>query len=181
MRTQSVLLFVLITSWLAVGPTTGFAQSQSPEAQPTSTGAAGDTSPGQAQATPKTKPRKVWTNDDISTMTYSHANPTSGAEGLKNVSAASTASRPENDPTWYREQLAPLNTEIARLDPQIAKLRAFLSGEKISDPSTTHRQLVPSPKDQLRQMERKRNADAAKIDELLDRARHNGIEPGQLR
>ena len=30
-------------------------------------------------------------------------------------------------------------------------------------------------------MEAKRQADEAKIEDLLDRARHNGIEPGALR
>jgi hypothetical protein len=41
--------------------------------------------------------------------------------------------------------------------------------------------MVPSPQEQLKQMEAKRQADAAKMDDLLDRARHNGIEPGALR
>jgi hypothetical protein len=44
-----------------------------------------------------------------------------------------------------------------------------------------HRQLVPSPQDQLKQMEAKRQRDAAKVEDLLDRARHNGIKPGALR
>jgi hypothetical protein len=41
--------------------------------------------------------------------------------------------------------------------------------------------MVPSPQEQLTQMEAKRQADAAKMDDLLDQARRNGIEPGALR
>ena len=87
----------------------------------------------------------------------------------------------EKDPAWYRKQLSPLRAEIDKLDPEIAKLKAFLSGENVSDPSTIHRKLVPTPQDQLKQMEAKRQADEAKVEDLLDRARHNGIEPGALR
>jgi hypothetical protein len=181
MRPQSLLFSIMLVSSLAAGPTTGFGQSQSTAPQPTSTGAPGNPSPGETPASTKTTPVKVWTNDDIATMPHSHSNPAIGGQGLKTVSTTSKPYRQEKDPSWYRKQLAPLNAEIGRLDPQIAKLKAFLSGEIVSDPPTMHRQLVPTPKDQLQQMEAKRNADAAKIDDLLDRARHNGIEPGQLR
>jgi hypothetical protein len=99
----------------------------------------------------------------------------------QNVSATSKAYSQEKDPAWYRKQLEPLRTEIDKLDPEIAKLKAFLSGENVSDPATMHHKLVPSPQDQLKQMEAKRQADEAKMEDLLDSARHNGIEPGALR
>jgi len=180
MKPQSILPYIMLVSSLAVVPTPAFGQSQSPAAQPTSTTAPGNASAGQAPAATKATPAKVWTNDDIATMPYSHSNPATGSQGIKNASTTSKPSQ-EKDPAWYRKQLTPLNAEIERLDPEIAKLKAFLSGENVSDPPTTHHQLVPSPKEQLQQMEAKRQADAAKIDDLLDRARHNGIEPGQLR
>jgi hypothetical protein len=180
MRPQSPLFSVMLVSSLALVAAVGFGQSQSPEAQPASTSGPSNTSPGQTTASTKTTTVKVWTNDDIVTMPYSHTKPATGSQGIKNVSTTSKPAQ-EKDPAWYRKQLAPLNAEIEKLDPQIAKLKAFLSGENVSEPPTTHRQLVPTPKDQLQQMETKRNADAAKVDDLMDRARHNGIEPGQLR
>ena len=73
------------------------------------------------------------------------------------------------------------DSSLASALSQIAKLKAFLSGENVSEPTTMHHQLIPTPQDQLKQMEAKRQADAAKIDDLLDRARHNGINPGALR
>jgi len=180
MRPRFLSFSIMLVSWLAAGPTTGIGQSQSPAAQPSSTGAPGNTSPGQAPAASKPTPVKVWTNDDIATVPRSHGNTVIHSHEFKNVSTTAKPLR-EKDASWYRKQLVPLNTEIERLDPKIARLKAFLSGEMVSDPPTTHRQLVPSPKDQLKEMETKRNADAAKIEDLLDRARHNGIEPGQLR
>ncbi|MGD0907394.1 MAG: hypothetical protein ABSA96_07420 [Candidatus Acidiferrales bacterium] len=181
MKPYSLLLSFMLVCSLAVIPTAGFGQSQAPVAQPTGAIAPSNPSTGQAAATPKANPVKVWTNDDIATMPHSHSTPRTGSQGINSVSTTSKPYRQEKDPAWYRKQLAPLNAEIDRLDPQIAKLKAFLSGEMVSDPPTMHRQLIPSPKDQLQQMEVKRDADASKIDDLLDRARHNGIEPGQLR
>ena len=187
MRFRKLLSLFLPVSLLAIASGSGYAQSQPPAAieQPAATGA--PTSPPQPKAAPiaNAKPAKVWTNDEVDVLRNDHGVSVVGNHAPQNVSATSkTTARgfpQEKDPAWYRNQLATLRAEIDKLDPQIAKFKAFLSGENVSDPPTMHRQMVPTPSDQLRQMEAKRQADAAKIEDLLDRARHNGIEPGALR
>ncbi len=182
MRLQTLFLIALLVSLLALAPGSSYGQSQSPAAtqQPAATNAP---PPPQAQVAPiaNAKPAKVWTNDEIDNLPNHHNVSVVGNNKPQNVSATSKVSPPEKDPAWYRKQLAPLRAEIDKLDPQIAKFKAFLSGENVSDPPTMHRQMVPTPEDQLKRMEAKCEADAAKIEDLLDRARHNGIEPGALR
>jgi hypothetical protein len=102
----------------------------------------------------------------------------------QNASATSKGYSLEKDPGWYRRQLAPLRAEIEKLDGQIEQTKAFLSGEKVSDPPAPFRayfSAAGNPQDQLKRMEARRQADAAKVDDLLDLARHNSIEPGALR
>ncbi len=183
MRFRTIFLLAGLVSLLAVAPGSGYAQSQSPAASQQHAATSAPQPPPQGQAAPiaNAKPAKVWTNDEIDTLRNNHnVSVVGGNRTPQKVSLTSKAYSQEKDPAWYRKQLAPLRAEIDKLDPQIAKLKAFLSGENVSDPPTMHRQLVPTPQDQLKQLEAKRQADAAKVDELLDRARHNGIEPGAV-
>jgi hypothetical protein len=101
--------------------------------------------------------------------------------GAKKTSARSQSNSYEKDPAWYRTQLAPLQAEVGKLDSQIAKLREFLKGGNVSESQPYYHGPPGNPQNQLNQLEKKRQADAAKIDDLLDRARHNSIEPGALR
>jgi cell division protein FtsB len=185
MRFRKLFLIAALVSLLAVVPGLCYGQSESPAApqQPPAASAPPQQTPPQAQAAPlaNAKPAKVWTNDEIDTLRNNHGVSVVGNPNSLNVSATSKAYSQEKDPAWYRKQLASLRAEIDELDPQIAKLKAFLSGENVSDPPTQHHRLVPTPQDQLKQLEAKRQADEAKIEDLLDRARHNGIEPGALR
>ena len=91
---------------------------------------------------------------------------------------------PEKDPAWYRRQLQPLQAEITKLDAQIEKTKAFLSGEKVNDTPATaqaYHSVPGDPQEQLKQLEAKRAKDVEKVNDLLDRARHNDIPPGELR
>ena len=178
-----IFLFAIGVALFAVAPGSSNSQSQPAAATQQPAAASAPAPPPQAKAAPITnaKPAKVWTNDEIDTLRNNHSVSVVGNRTPQNVRATSNVHSQEKNPAWYRKQLAPLRTEINKLDTQIAKLKAFLSGENVSDPATMHRQLVPSPQDQLKQMEAKRQTDAAKVEDLIDRARHNGIEPGALR
>lgn len=181
MTFRTGFVFTVLVSALAVVPGPSAAQSQTAETQ---SQPAATTAPPQPQAAPipKAKPSKVWTNDEIDTLGYSHSVSAAGNRTPQNASAKSKAGySQEKDPAWYRRQLVPLQAEIEKLNGQIAKLQAFLSGENVSDPPTTHRQMVPTPRDQLKQLEAKRAKDVEKVNDLLDRARHNDIAPGELR
>jgi len=106
-----------------------------------------------------------------------------GNQTPQKVKAPSRGYSLEKDPGWYRQQLQPLRAEIVRLDAQIEKTKAFLSGEKVNEPTPIRAYVsIPgNPQDQLKQLEDSRQADQSKIDDILDRARHNGVEPGALR
>jgi hypothetical protein len=185
MRFRTLFKFAVLVSLLAMVAGSVCGQSQSPEAtqSPAATIAPPPLPPPQTQAAPlsNAKPAKVWTNDEIDTLRNNHSVSVVGVNRApQNVHATSKGYSQEKDAAWYRKQLAPLREDVDKLDPQIAKFKAFLSGENVSDPPTMHQRLVPSPQDQLKQLQTKRQADAAKIEDLLDRARHNGIESGSL-
>ena len=156
------------------------AQPQAPSGQPASPGAP-PTPQAEAAPIPNAKPARVWTNDEIDTLRNNHSVSVVGNRPPQNVSATSKGYSMEKDPAWYRKQLTPLRAEIDKLDGQIAKMQAFLSGENVSDPASLHPKRIPTPQEQLKQMQAKRHADQQKIEDLLDRARHNDVEPGALR
>jgi hypothetical protein len=175
---------IVLVYCLALVPAASYGQSQSPTAAPQPSTSATDSQTTQGQTSPATQrmPAKVWTNDEIGVLRNDHSVSVVGSRtDTKKVSATSKPYSQEKDPAWYRKQLISLQAEIEKLDARIAKTQAFLNGENVGEPASLHRQLAPSPQDQLKQMEAKRQADAVKMDDLLDRARHNGIEPGELR
>jgi hypothetical protein len=180
---RTVFNLAALASLLAMVPSSVYCQSQSTAStqQPAATSAAPPTPQSQAAPLPNAKPAKVWTNDDIDTLRNNHNVSVVGNRPPQNVSATSKKYSLEKDPEWYRKQLTPLRAEIDKLNGQIARMQAFLNGENVSDPASLHPKMVPTPQEQLKQMEAKRQADVAKVDDLLDSARHNGVEPGALR
>ena len=183
MRFQRLFLFAVLVSSLAAVPGLGYGQSQPTASTQQSSTTSTPQPPAQAQAAPiaNAKPAKVWTNDEIDTLRSNHSVSVVGNRAPQKVSATSKGYSLEKDPAWYRRQLEPLREEIDKLDAQIPKMQAFLNGENVGEQASLHPKMVPSPQEQLKQMEAKRQADAGKMDDLLDRARHNGIEPGALR
>jgi hypothetical protein len=128
------------------------------------------------------KPAKVWTNDDVDALRGNDTISVVGNNaGAKKTSAPPRSKSYDKDPAWYRRQLAPLQAEVGKLDAQIAKLQEFMKGGNVSEPQPYYHGPPGNPQDQLNQLEKKRQSDATKIDDLMDRARHNGIEPGALR
>jgi hypothetical protein len=173
MKRSFLCLSVLSAIGLCSAP--GQCQSQAP-APPTP----------QPQAAPaSSNPRKVWTNDDVDGLRGNNTVSVVGkapAAGANKTNAQSQPASYEKDPAWYRKQLAPLQAEVEKLDGQIEKLRQFLKGGSVSSESQPFYFRPPgNPQDQLNQLEKKRQTEAAKIDDLLERARHNGVEPGALR
>jgi hypothetical protein len=183
MRIVPLFLFFVLASIFAFAPGSGYGQSQSPAATPKAATTSAPPAPAQAQAAPKAKakPAKVWDNDEIGTLRNGHGVSVVGNRAPQHVSAKSKTYSQEKDPAWYRKQLTPLRAEIDKLDGQIAKMHAFLSGEKVSEQTSAHPKITPSPQEQLKQMEDKRAKDVETVNDLMDRARHNDIAPGDLR
>jgi hypothetical protein len=162
---------------LAIAPCGAHGQSQSQTQAPVSQPA-----PAQTPAATGGKPAKVWTNDDINGLrTTGSVSVVGNDAGEKKTGASSQSTSYEKEPAWYRKQLAPLQADVEKLDIQIAKLQEFIKGGNVGEAQPFNYHLPGNPQDQLNQLEKKRQLDAAKIGDLVDRARHNGIEPGALR
>ena len=189
---------------LALAPVAGHSQSgadpaasaQQSSQQSSAQPAAASTAPApvpapasaqsQAAPIPNAKPAKVWTNEEVGALHDGLS--VVGKNGPQN--ASSTSAKPkgysmEKDPNWYRKQLQPLQAEIDQLDVQIEKTKAFLSGEHVNDTSSgtvrAYYSAAGNPQEQLQKLEARRDKDVTKVNDLLDRARHNDIPPGALR
>jgi hypothetical protein len=186
MRRKKIFFSVILLSLLS-SPGADCRQSQQPTAAAQSVDASASVPAQQSQAATQTKakPAKVWTNDDLNTLHDGRGVSVVGKNAPTGSASSSSKSAPwEKDPAWYRRQLQPLQAEISQLDSQIAKTKAFLSGERVEDSAAPYRAYygVPgNPQDQLKKLEAKRESDAEKLNDLLDLARHNNIEPGALR
>jgi hypothetical protein len=187
MRFHPFVSLLAIVSFLALVPALVCAQSQTPAAtqQPEAASVPAATPPpspqGQAAPLPNAKPAKVWTNDEVDTLRNNHSVSVVGNHTPQKVSATTKRYSQEKDPAWYRKQLQPLLAEIEKYDGQIAKLNAFLSGDHVSDPPDPHHMRGLTPQEQVKQLEEKRAKDVEKLNDLMDRARHNDIPPGALR
>jgi len=156
------------------------AAAQSPNPAPPAP-AVQPTDPG--KTTDDTKPKKVWTNENIS-----GANGTVSVVGdpKGNGKAKLNPEKPA-DPQYIanaRKQLEKLQSQIDETTKQIADLKNFSKGEPSSSSSgieLDHRYAREPIEVQIRSLEDKKKDLEAKVDALLDEARKKGVEPGQLR
>jgi hypothetical protein len=127
------------------------------------------------------KPKKVWTNDDLS-----------GAKGGVSVvgdpknKPKPSPSKPANDQyvVSVRKQLDKLQGQIADIDKQLVDLKNFSEGE----PSTSASGLKLNKSHerepievQMRALQDQKKDLQSKVDALLDEARKKGVESSQLR
>ena len=192
MQTPPVLRLGLLAVILAVAAASAFAQESgatppSGTTQPAPSSTASPATPAKTAELPAAKPAKIWTNEEISTLHEDHGVSVVGKEPPKSANAAHINAKGysvDKDPAWYRTLLQPLQADIAKLDDQIEKTKAFMSGEKVNDPLSSYNAYfgpAGNPQEQLEKLESRRDKDEAKVNDLLDRARHNGIQPGDLR
>lgn len=150
-------------------------QTASPTPSPTQTPAKdGDTK----------KPKKVWTNEDVS-----------GLNGpVSTVGDESSAKKPEKgrgaDASANASAIARLRSDLQKLrgaleqiDKQISDLQNFSSGAGTGTAALQmHRGYTTAAiPDQIKQLEAKKRQIQGRIDTLEEEARKKGIEPGQLR
>ena len=195
-RALSVSMLLL----MLVGAASSEAQSQQSSDQSSAAGTSG------SAAVAKPKPRKVWTNDDMSEVTgtisvvgtpqQKQPITPSKISSLQPAGPAKTSAAKTPDPktksdsvdpkalAQLREQLQKLQAGIDQLDRQITQLKDASHGNSknmgvlTSDPSQYSMEPVP---DQIKALEAKKASLQAAMDQLLDAARASGIEPGQLR
>jgi hypothetical protein len=185
----------LLAAGMLLGPTAADAQSQQSSDQTSGTSAAA-----------KPKPKKIWTNDDMSELTGtisvvgtpqqkqpvmpSKISSLQAAVPAKATSAKATDATNGDgsiDPkvlAQTREQLQKLQAGIDQLDKQIEQLKGANRGDSknlgilTSNPSSYSMEPVP---DQIKALEAKKSSLQAAMDQLLDAARASGVEPGLLR
>jgi len=89
----------------------------------------------------------------------------------------------EKNPSWYKKQLDPLYAKLDAINAQIANAEAALSGDTRGSDSVSLNAygMTATPGDQLKELQAQKQDVQDKIDALLDAARHNGVEPGELR
>jgi len=167
-------------------------------AQAASTSSSTQTSSQTQTSNPPPAQKKVWTNDDIdelrdqgaggiSTMGPAAAAPASTPAQKATAAAKPAAAAPkipdEKNPEWYRKQLAPLYDKLSQISDQIAAAQAAVDGDSRGDSGVSMGARAPAgtPQEQVAALQKEQADVQAKIDALLDQARHNDIEPGDLR
>jgi len=158
----------------------GAPQSQAQSAPP----AAPQTPPPNST---KPKPKKVWTNDNLSNSGAGIS--VVGSDKPASKSDANRKSDADNsvDPMTLRalrEQLQKLEAQRAVIDQQLSNLKGLRKGEvKNAGGLNTNTWTYNSSsiEEQIQQLQAKKSKVQGMIDELLDGARAHGIEPGQLR
>jgi hypothetical protein len=166
-------------------PTSGAAPPSAPAASPNAQPA----SPNPTPTVQTKKPKKVWTNDEIKTV----------KGGVSVVGDATPSPRysesydPDQQPEGknlhqqqidnYRSQIQDLQRKIDAVDQRISQLKNF-KGENTApsggiNPNQGYN-MVPL-EDQVKQLEERKKQYKARIEDVENDAKKNGIAPGDLR
>ncbi len=168
-------LAAFATLLFAFGATSS-ARAQDTSAPPPAPGSAQSQSQAQSQTTQK----KVWTNENLG---GSHSQPDSSAarQPVSN-SGSNEQAKPKSkkDARWYHDQITKLQAQIPPLDKTIAELQAALEGKTLNEPLHYGGNRIGDWKEQLKQLQTKREDTLDKIAALEDEARHNGVAPNDL-
>jgi len=166
------------------------AQEASPASTPSQTSTP-VTSQSAANASTKPKPKKVWTNDNVSdasgtiSVVGSANSSSSGSRTPKSSSkpAAATSVDPRVVAS-LRDQLQRLQAQLNVVDRQYSDLKAQSKGESKSAgglQANTFNYDSSSVEEQLQHLQTKKKRIEDTIDQLMEAARKAGIEPGDLR
>ena len=143
-----------------------------PQPAPAAAGTAApkDPSAGKDQAKEKKKPKKVWTEEEISAVGGSISvvgdqHPSNNPSRTPALPSASDG----RDVAYYRGRLAPLRQQIDDLDREIQELKSVKG---------TVRENLEA---QVHIREARREKIQKQINEIEEDARRHAIEPGQLR
>lgn len=129
------------------------------------------------------KPKKVWTNDDL-TESSKDLNSRAG-NAKKSPKAANGSDKPVDSQVvaGLKKQLDKLQSQLADTDKELTNAKNFRDGEPTGAAGMQlHKNYgMESIDEQIRTLEEKKKQLQDKMDALLDDARKKGVEPGQLR
>lgn len=168
------LLFSIFCTFFAVF--FAAAQSQESSTPPPQASSQGTAPPPEAK-----RPKKIWTNENLSTATG-----TVSVVGDPKNQPKPVSSRPANEQyvASVRKQLDKLQGEITDIDKQLVDLKKFNEGEPSTSASGVklNKSYEREPIEvQMRALQDKKKDLQSKVDALLDEARKKGVESSQLR
>ena len=134
-----------------------------------------------ASGTTPTQQKKVWTNDDVSAA-HSQSDGSIASNRPAQNAGANPAAKPKNkkEAKWYQDQITKLQSQIPPLDAQIAELKSALAGDPVNEPRHYGGTRIGDWKEQLDQVQKRRQDTLDKISALEDEARHNGVSPNAI-
>jgi hypothetical protein len=138
--------------------------------------------PANATANSPAKPpaKKVWTDDDMGSLSGPNYKEDSGAaSGGSSYYPRSTSGAPNAD--YYRNQISQLQKKIADIDAKIDNYQALSHGEAPGQAQKMYGERLPDSRGDIQALVDQKKALQKQIDDLQDQARHAGVEPGQLR
>jgi hypothetical protein len=159
--------------------TTSAAPSSQASAGTKATAAAGEKKPADG-----TKPKKVWTNEEVGSLQG-----TVSVVGSNRPAERETAtSENEGDPRRgkilrYRAAIAELRKKIEAADRRIAQYKNFKAEDSSPNGGINPNKgysMVPLD-EQVKQLKEKKKQWLANIEDLENQAKKEGIEPGELR
>jgi hypothetical protein len=144
-------------------------------------------------ASDKKKPKKVWTNDNVSSIpggvsvvgegNQSDASSSQGASGAAQRDLSGATEARQRQIAGYRDQIRQMQAQIDAADKRIAQLKNFKAEDTSPSGGIKMNQgynMVPL-EDQVKQLEDKKKQLQGKIEDVENEARKNGIDSGDLR
>lgn len=169
----------------------GQTEAAKPAAQPSGTApVAPNSSDKNPAAKPTKKPKKVWTNDEISSVGGDGSisvvgNTADTKPSSRDMDRNSTNQTPQQERkiAAYRDRLHQLNNQLEATDKKISELRNFKADNTSASGgiNMNHGYSMTPVEDQVKALEVKKKQIQDQIDALEDQARKDGVEPGRLR
>lgn len=154
-----------------------------------------------ANAEPRSRRPKVWTNDDIEQLVgrapvgVTSAEPAPeapaggeaapAAEGKEEAGAKAEEAKPqppkEQDPEYWQKRLEPLRNELTQIDQQLQQLRGGQNQAASNAINVAGSNPGVQVADTIRRLEARRAEVQREIESIQAEARRAGIPPGYLR
>lgn len=167
------------------------------QSQDSSTSAPAAAKPAPAPAAPpkttgpvadKKKPKKVWTNDNVSSIpggvsVVGEANQGDASAAPQKDTSSGAGDVRQKQIAGYRDQIRQMQAQIDAADKRIAQLKNFKGEDSSPSGGININQgynMVPL-EDQVKQLEDKKKQLQGKIEDVEIDARKNGIDSGDLR
>jgi hypothetical protein len=172
-------LLLFVSTFVFAPSSRAQSSTQQPAPAPAS---APSTQPSATDPKTPAKPpaKKVWTNEDMGSLSGPTYKPDRGAApGANSYYPRTTSPAPNAD--YYRNQISQLQKKIADIDAKIDNYQALAHGEAPGQAQKMYSEHLPDSRGDIQALVDQKKALQKQIDDLQDQARHAGVEPGQLR